>query len=115
MARSTTYRNAATNAVASAASANWIALHTATPNSGNAAELAGGGYARVQVTFPGASAGSSQVTAVINVPAGVTVTHWSRQTASSGAAYYEDGTLSPSAVFNSAGTLTLTLTVSTPA
>lgn len=114
MARTTAYRNAATNSVGQAVS-TWVALHTASPAGGVAGELTGGGYARVAATFPASSSGSSQVAVTLNVPAGVTVTHWSRQTASTGNTNYEDGALSTSAVFNSAGTLTLTLSISTPA
>lgn len=114
MARSTTYRNDATNAVGSAKT-TWVALHTASPAGAVVGELSGGGYVRVAITFPASSAGSSAQSVTVNVPAGVTVTHWSRQTASTGSANYEDGALSTSAIFSSAGTLTLTLTISTPA
>lgn len=114
MARTVAYRNAATNAVGSAVT-SYVALHTASPAGGVVGELTGGGYVRVPVVFPASSSGSSAQSVTVNVPAGVTVTHWSRQTASTGSTSYEDGALSSSAVFSSAGTLTLTLTINTPA
>ena len=115
MARSTAYRNNATDAVASLGDGDWIAVHTDDPAGGSANEVTGGGYTRKQATFPASVNGSSQVQVVFDIPAGTTVTHWSRQSASSGGTNYEDGALSSNAVFNSAGTLTLTITVSTPA
>jgi hypothetical protein len=115
MARSTAYRNSATDAVAVNGAGDWIAAHTANPSGGAGNEVTGGGYARQQAVWPAASNGSSQVQVVFDIPAGTTVTHWSRQGASSGDSNYEDGALSANAVFNSAGTLTLTITVSTPA
>lgn len=115
MARSTAYRNNATDAVASLGDGDWIAVHTADPAGGSANEVSGGGYTREQATFPPATSGSSQAQVVFDIPAGTTVTHWSRQSASSGGTNYEDGVLSSNAVFNSAGTLTVTLVVSTPA
>jgi hypothetical protein len=117
-----TYRNDATDGVAVDATGwRWFAVHTASPAGGVANEVVGGTYARQQITFPVGASGQSQVTATFNIPAGTTVTHWSRQAAATGGTNnYEDGTLllngqPSSAVFNSAGTLTLTLTVSTPA
>lgn len=115
MARSTTYRNDATNAVGQAKT-TWVALHTGAGAGGAAAnEVTGGTYARQPITFPASSTGSSQAQATFNVPSGTTVTGWSRQTAATGSANYEDGQFGVNAVFNSAGTLTVTLTISTPA
>jgi hypothetical protein len=57
--------------------AHFISLHTATPGTTGANEVAGGAYARVATTWGAISAASttgSQVT--INVPASTTITHW---------------------------------------
>jgi hypothetical protein len=115
MARSTTYRNAATNAVGQALT-SYVALHTSTGAGGAAAnEVTGGTYARQQIVFPAAASGSAQAQVTFNVPAGTTVTGWSRQSAATGSAWIEDAQFGTSAVFNSAGTLTVTLTINTPA
>lgn len=113
MAKSTSFRNAAVNAVAASGGAGYVSLHTADPGTTGASEVSGGSYARVQTTFPSSTTGSSagsQVT--INVPAGTTITHWGRWTAVTAGTFYEGGTLSATEVFGSAGTYLLTLTVS---
>lgn len=112
MAKSTSLRNAAVNAVASGGGAGWVSLHTGDPGTTGANEVSGGGYARVQTTFPAATAGSSAgSTVIINVPAGTTITHWGRNTASTAGTFYEGGPLAAAEVYGSAGTYALTLTV----
>ncbi|WHT21009.1 hypothetical protein N8J89_08060 [Crossiella sp. CA-258035] len=108
-----TAKNAAVNGVAGGAT--WISLHTADPGTTGTAEVTGGSYARVQTTW-GAAASGSRVgsQAVINVPAGTTITHWGIWSASTSGTFYYSGTLPASETFGSAGTygLTPTLTAS---
>lgn len=98
------------------AAATFISLHTADPGSTNtaASEVTGGTYARVAVTWGTVTSGSVTATgaAVINVPAGTTITHWALHSASSGSGdSYFGGALAASEVFGSAGTYSLTPTL----
>lgn len=114
MANSVAFRNQAVNAVAQNGGADWFALHSADPGTTGAAEIAGGTYARVSSGFPAASTGSStNPGATINVPAGTTITHWSRWTAQSGGTFFAGGALpNGGETYGSNGTYTLTNTVS---
>ena len=92
-----------------AAAATYIAVHTADPAGTAGANQAG---TRYQTTWAAASGGSrvgSQV--AIAVGAGVTITHWSVNTLSTGGtqAYY--AALSASETFGSAGTYNFTPTI----
>lgn len=97
------------------AAATWISLHTADPGSTNtaASEVSGGAYARMQTTWGTVTSGSVTGSAVvINVPAGTTITHWALHANSSGASdSYFGGALAASEVFGSAGTYSLTATL----
>jgi hypothetical protein len=89
---------------------NFISLHTADPSGAN--EVTGGSYARVATNWgtpSGSSAAGSQVT--INVPSGTTITHWGVWTASSAGNLIYGGALPASEVFGSAGTYSLTPTM----
>jgi hypothetical protein len=117
MAYSTNFRNAAVNAVGQNGGADWFSLHTADPGTTGASEVTGGSYARVSASFPAAVGGSStNAGATINVPAGTTVTYWSRWTAQTGGTWYAGGALpNGGEAFGSSGTYTLTNTITQPA
>src|ERR1044072_6514179 len=117
MAYSTGFRNAAVNAVGQNGGADWFSLHTGDPGTTGANEVTGGTYARVSAAYPAAANGSStNAGATINVPAGTTVTHWSRWTAQSSVTWYAGGALpNGGESFGSAGTYTLTNTITQPA
>lgn len=103
-------RNTAIGAVATAAI--HISLHTADPATSGANEVSGGAYARKPTTWPAAASGSitgSQVQ--IDVPAGVTVTHWGLWTAASAGTFHYGGPLGAAESFGSAGTYALTPTL----
>lgn len=113
MANSVAFRNAVVNAVAQNGGSDYFSLHTADPGITGASELTGGSYARVQAGFPAATTGAAtNAGATINVPAGNTVTHWGRWTAASSGTFFTGGSLPASETFGSAGTYTLTNTVS---
>lgn len=92
--------------------AHFISLHTASPGTTGANEVAGGAYARVATTWAapsGASTTGTQVT--INVPTGVTITHWGIWTLVTGGLYFDGGLLPASQTYSSAGTYLLTPTL----
>lgn len=92
--------------------AKFISLHTANPGTTGANEVAGGTYARVATTWGSIAGGTvtgSQVT--VNVPAGVTITHWGVWDAATGVNYYDGGPLPSSEAYGSAGTYLLTPTL----
>lgn len=94
-----------------AAAGSWIAFHTADPAGTAGASQTG---SRVQTTWAAASGGSragSQVTAAIG--AGVTVTHWSINTASTAGSMLYSAALGANEVFGSAGTIQHTPTINT--
>lgn len=114
MAHSTAFRNAVVDAVGVNGGASWFSLHTGDPSTTGANELVGS--ARVQSNFPSASAGSSTNTgATIGVPAGQTITHWARWTASTAGSFYSGGALPATEVYGTAGTYTLTAQITQPA
>lgn len=91
----------------------FISLHTASPGTTGAAEVTGGAYARVATTWSAASGSSRAGSPVtINVPASTTVTHFGIWSAASGGTYKRGGALSSSETFGSAGTYTLTPSLS---
>jgi len=102
--------NDAVNAVKGAAT--FISLHTGDPGGTGANEVTGGSYARVATAW-GATSGSQSTgsAAVLNVPAGTTITHWGLWTAGSGGTFYYGGALPASENFGSAGTYSLTPTL----
>lgn len=107
MPYTSTALNAAVDGIA--AGATWIAFHTADPAGVAGANQTG---SRAQTTWAAASGGSragSQVTVAIG--AGVTVTHWSINTASTGGSQYWSGALSASETFGSAGNILHTPTI----
>jgi hypothetical protein len=90
----------------------WISLHTASPGTNGANEVAGGSYARVATTWSAASGSSRAGSAVtINVPASTTITHFGIWSAGSGGTYKRGGPLSASETFTTAGTYALTPTL----
>jgi hypothetical protein len=99
--------NAAVDGIAAAGT--WIAFHTADPAGVAGANQTG---TRSQTTWAAASGGSragSQVSTSIG--AGVTVTHWSINSASTAGNMIWSGALSASETFGSAGTIQHTPTV----
>lgn len=87
----------------------YISLHTSSPGTTGANEVAGGSYARVATTWSSAASSSRAGSAVtINVPASTTITHFGIWSASSGGTYKRGGPLSASETFGAAGTYTLT-------
>lgn len=92
-----------------AAAGTWISFHTADPAGVAGASQTG---ARVQTTWAAASGGSragSQVSTGIG--AGVTVTHWGINTASTAGSMIYSNPLSASETFGSAGTIQHTPTI----
>lgn len=89
--------------------ATFISLHTGDPSTSGANEVTGGTYARVAVTWGTVTAGSVTATgsAVINVPAGTTITYWGLWTASTSGTFYFGGLLAASETFGAAGTYSL--------
>lgn len=113
MANSVAFRNAVVNAVAQNGGADYFSLHTADPGTTGASEVTGGSYGRVSAGFPAASSGAAtNAGATINVPSGTTVTHWGRWTTASAGTFFTGGALTAPETFGSAGTYTITNTVS---
>ena len=99
--------NAAVDGIAGAGT--WIAFHTADPAGVAGASQTG---TRTQTTWAAASCGSrvgSQVSASIG--GGVTVSHWSINTASTAGNMIYSAALSASETFGSAGTIQHTPTI----
>lgn len=110
MAFTVASRNAALDAVGGLGS--YISLHTADPGTTGASEVTGGTYARVQTTWAAAASGSkagSQVT--INVPTGVTITHFGVWSAATAGTFTFGAALSASQAFASAGSYAITVTI----
>lgn len=114
MANSMSFRNKAVDAVAVNGGADWFSLHTADPGTTGANEVVGGSYTRELVSFPASVSGSSTATgATHDVPAGTTVTHFGRWTASTAGTFFCGGALPNGGdTFGSAGTYTNVNTVS---
>jgi hypothetical protein len=90
MAYTVAAENAALDGIGAAAT--WISAHTADPGSTGTNEVTGGGYARVQTTWsPAAGSSKTGSTAVLNIPAGTTVTHWGLWSSNSGGTFYYGG------------------------
>lgn len=90
----------------------YFSLHTASPGTTGANEVVGGSYARVATTWSAAASSARAGSAVtINVPAGTTITHFGIWSAVSGGTYKRGGQLSAPETFGSAGTYTLTPTL----
>jgi hypothetical protein len=88
----------------------FISLHTASPSTTGANEVTGGTYARVAVTWAAASGGSvsnNGSSLSINLPTGVTATHFGVWSASSAGTYYLGGALTASVGGGSAATVTI--------
>jgi hypothetical protein len=105
------YTNTGLNAAVDgiAAAGTWIAFHTADPAGVAGANQTG---TRVQTTWAAASAGSragSQVSASIG--AGVSVTHWSVNSASTAGTMVYSAALGATETFGAAGTLQHTPTI----
>jgi hypothetical protein len=110
------YTIAAENAAVTGIKTNatFISLHTADPGTTGASEVVGGTYARVATTWPanptnGSITGSA---ATINVPAATTITHWGLWTTGTAGTVYYGGTLPASETFGTAGTYSLTPSLS---
>lgn len=93
--------------------ATFISAHTADPGDTGSNEVTGGTYARVATTW--GTVGGSAVTGsavTLNIPAGVTITHWGLWTAGTAGTFYYGGALPASESFGSNGTYSLTPTLS---
>lgn len=90
-----------------AAVAARVSLHTGSPGTTGANEVAGGGYARQVITWNAAAGGSLDDSnqPVFQVPGSTTVTHFALWTA--GGTYLGGDALSAPETFNTAGTYTL--------
>ena len=108
MALSTTGKNTALNAIASAAT--WFSLHTADPGTTGANEVTGGSpaYARQQGTWSPPSGGVLSMAAAetFDVPT-ATIAYYGVWSAASGGTFYGGGALSASEVFAAQGTYQL--------
>jgi hypothetical protein len=108
----TSFSDSGVNDALNGESDTFISLHTASPGTTGANEVAGGSYARVATTWSSASASSRSGSAVtINVPAGTTITHFGVWSLISGGTYKRGGPLSVQETFGSAGTYQLTPTL----
>ena len=110
---SDTMRNDALTAVTSASGASFFGAHTADPGSSGSNEVSGGSYARAQAVPPSVTTVGTVTfpSAVLNIPIGVTVTHWARYKTASGGTPYDSGQFGAPVPFTGApGTLTINLT-----
>ncbi len=115
----TYFSDAGVNYALNAESDEWFGLNSASPGITGANEIAGGSYQREATTWSGAAGSSrpgSQI--VVNVPAGVSITHFSVWSAQAGGTYKRGGPLRDPATgnpvtetFGAAGTLALTPTL----
>ncbi len=112
MTANTFFADVGINAMLDGIAGTWLSLHSATPGTTGAAEITGGSYARLQTAWNAAATSAktgSQKT--INVPAGVTITHFGIWSAVSGVTYQGGGVLPATEVYGSAGTYLITPTV----
>lgn len=108
----TFYSDAGVNDALNGESDTWISLHSASPGITGANEIAGGSYSRVATTWSAASGSSragSQIT--LNVPSGVTISHFGVWSLQSGGTYKRGGALSSSEQFVAPGTYDFTPTL----
>lgn len=100
---------------AAAGGGSWFAVHTGDPGSTGANEVTGTGAARGQTAW-GSPSGNPTTTvgsqAVIGVPAGVTITHWSQWSAASGGVFQRGGVLPAPESYTGVGSYGLTPTLS---
>ena len=86
----------------------WLAIFNGDPE-GAGSEIAGGAYARKQVTWNASSGGQRTATgspvAAIDIPAGGNCTHWALFSASTGGTMGYAGALPSTENFGSAGVL----------
>lgn len=111
---STAAENAAVNAIT--ALVTFLSLHTASPSTTGANEVAGGSYARVSVTWASASGGSgaNSNSLTLNLPASTTAAYFGGFTAVSSGTYEIGGALSPNVTTGtSAGTVTIAIGAAT--
>ena len=109
---STTELNASLTVIVTTQGGKYISLHTGSPGTTGANEVAGGSYVRQATAWGIVAAGSvsgSQVT--INVPSSTTITYWGLWTAATGGTYLDGGALPASETYGSAGTYLLTPTL----
>lgn len=87
----------------------FVSAHTADPADTGANEVTGGSYARKSITWNSAAAGSldSSNIPVLDIPAGITVTHLGFWTLSTGGVYLGSSNITDE-TYSNAGTLTLT-------
>jgi hypothetical protein len=91
---------------------NFISLHTADPGTTVASEVTGGAYTREQTNWPAPAASSVTGSSVtLDVPAGVTITHWGVWSAASGGQFIYGGLLPAPESFGSNGTYSVTPTM----
>lgn len=101
------YSTATKNAMVDAmiARGRYYSIHSADPGTTGASEISS---ARQQMTFPAASAGSSQGSTVgIAIPVGATTAYFGVWDAVSAGNFIRGGNLPASSTFGSAGTLNL--------
>lgn len=90
----------------------YISLHSASPGTTGANEIAGGSYGRVATTWSapsGSAQAGSQVS--LNVPASTTIAYFGVWTAASGGTYIGGGPLPNSETYTGAGVYLLTPTL----
>lgn len=107
--QTTTQKNTLANAYGTAAA--WGAVYTTTPGGSAGTEPSGGSpaYARLALTWAGASGGVVTVTVTFNIPASTTIVGAGLHTAVT-AGTYLDGATVTSQAFASQGTYAVTYT-----
>lgn len=91
---------------------NFISLHTADPGDTGASEVTGGTYTREATDWPAPAASSVTGSSVtLEVPAGVTITHWGVWSLATGGDFIYGGQLPASESFGSNGTYSVTPTM----
>jgi hypothetical protein len=100
---------------AAAAAGTWFAANTGDPGTTGANEVTGTGAARGQTAW-GSPSGNPTTTvgsqAVLGIPAGVTITHWSQWSAASGGTFMRGGLLPNPETYTGVGSYGLTPTLS---
>jgi hypothetical protein len=103
----TTARNKVVDSLGINGGHDWYSMHTADPGTTGANELAGS--ARKSGPFPAASGGEATNSGTTHdIPAGSTITHYGRWSASSGGTFLMGGPLPASEVYGVAGQYNLT-------
>ena len=97
------------NAMLGALGVTHVSAHTADPGETGASEVTGGTYARKSITFNAAAAGNldSSNIPVLDIPAGVTVTHIGYFSALTAGVFLASSDIVDE-TYSNAGTLTIT-------